>query len=44
MSLHNLHFLLNEMREIRTAILEQRFGAYADEFIGRYMAGKTAAA
>ncbi len=44
MSLHNLHFLLNEMREIRSAILEQRFGAYADEFIGRYMAGKTAAA
>jgi queuine tRNA-ribosyltransferase len=33
---HNLHFYLNMMREARTAILEDRFDEYYDNFYKRY--------
>jgi queuine tRNA-ribosyltransferase len=36
MSIHNLRFLLNEMREIRAAIAEDRFVAFAQAFLARY--------
>jgi queuine tRNA-ribosyltransferase len=36
MSLHNLAFLLNLMREIRQAILEDRFDAFAVYFLSQY--------
>ena len=36
MSLHNLAFLLNLMRNIRQAILEDRFDAFAMQFLSRY--------
>jgi queuine tRNA-ribosyltransferase len=36
MSLHNLNFLLTLMREIRAAIFEDRFAAYAAAWLARY--------
>lgn len=36
LSTHNVHFLMNEMKEIRQAILDGRFGAYANAFLSRY--------
>lgn len=36
---HNLHFLLQMMQEIRTAIEEDRFAAYRDAFCSRYYGG-----
>ena len=36
LSTHNVHFLINEMNEIRQAILNSRFGAYADAFLSHY--------
>ncbi len=36
LSTHNVHFLINEMEEIRQAILDGRFGAYADAFLNHY--------
>ena len=38
MSLHNVHFLLKLMREIRLAVLEDRFEAFAAEWLARYEA------
>jgi queuine tRNA-ribosyltransferase len=31
-SIHNLHFYLNLMREMREAIAQQRFGAWRAQF------------
>ncbi len=36
LSMHNVHFLIKEMQEIRQAILNGRFGAYADAFLSHY--------
>jgi len=36
LSTHNVHFLIDEMREIRQAILDGRFGAYVDAFLSHY--------
>ena len=36
LSTHNVHFLINEMQEIRQAILDGRFSAYADAFLSHY--------
>ena len=36
LSTHNVHFLIEEMEEIRQAILDGRLGAYADAFLSRY--------
>lgn len=36
LSTHNVHFLVNEMEEIRQAILDDRFGTYADAFLSHY--------
>jgi queuine tRNA-ribosyltransferase len=36
MSIHNLAFLLNLMRQIRAAILEDRFHAWAQTWLARY--------
>lgn len=36
LSTHNVHFLINEMKEIRQAILDARFGAYANAFLSHY--------
>ena len=36
MSLHNLHFLLQLMREIRSAILQDHFTEYASAWLFRY--------
>lgn len=33
---HNLHFLINMMKEVREAIREGRFAEYREEFINRY--------
>ncbi|WP_288190940.1 tRNA-guanine transglycosylase, partial [uncultured Veillonella sp.] len=35
-SYHNLYFLLNFMREMRQAILEDRFPAFREEFWANY--------
>jgi queuine/archaeosine tRNA-ribosyltransferase len=35
-SLHNLHFYLNLMRQARQAILEERFNSFRKEFLGSY--------
>jgi len=37
-SLHNLHFYLNTLRQARRAILEGRFGEFRREFVGGYAA------
>ena len=37
-SLHNLHFYLNLMRQTRQAILEERFDAFRKEFVSGYVA------
>ena len=36
MSIHNLHFLMTEMREIRAALAEDRFEAFAQGWLARY--------
>jgi queuine tRNA-ribosyltransferase len=36
MSIHNLHFLLQLMREIRAAILQDRFTEFASAWLLRY--------
>ena len=36
LSIHNVHFLLNLMRQMREAIAEQRFTAFATEFLSHY--------
>jgi queuine tRNA-ribosyltransferase len=36
LSMHNVHLLLTIMREMRAAILEDRFAAYAGEFLRGY--------
>jgi queuine tRNA-ribosyltransferase len=36
LSIHNLHTLLQLVREIRQAILENHFEAYAAEFLARH--------
>jgi queuine tRNA-ribosyltransferase len=35
-SIHNLHFLLELMREIRAALAENRFSSFKDEFLASY--------
>jgi hypothetical protein len=35
-TLHNIHFLLELMRNIRVAILEGRFAAFREEFLDAY--------
>ena len=35
-TIHNLHFLLNLMCDIRQAILEGRFPAFKEAFLSRY--------
>lgn len=40
MSLHNLHFLLQLMREIRSAILQDCFADYATAWLARYEVAK----
>jgi queuine tRNA-ribosyltransferase len=37
-SLHNLHFYLNLMRQARQAILEERFDTFRKEFVSSYVA------
>ena len=37
-TLHNVHFLLRLMEDIRTAIDEDRFETFADAFLGKYYA------
>ena len=39
LSLHNLYFLQNFMREMRKAILEDRFSAFRSDFLENYTAG-----
>ncbi len=39
MSVHNIAFLLNLMREMRAAIVEGRFQAFAERWLARYEAG-----
>ncbi|HEY3288869.1 MAG TPA: tRNA guanosine(34) transglycosylase Tgt [Anaerolineae bacterium] len=39
MSLHNVHFLIELMREIRLAILDDRFETFASEWLARYTNG-----
>ncbi|MBF4693771.1 tRNA guanosine(34) transglycosylase Tgt [Fusibacter ferrireducens] len=36
LSTHNLHFLLNLMKNVREAIMEDRLGDFRDEFFARY--------
>ena len=36
LSIHNIHFLLNLMREIRVAIAEQRFTKFASDYLSHY--------
>ena len=38
MTIHNLHFYQDLMRAMRTAIEQDRFAAWRDEFHVRYMA------
>lgn len=42
LTLHNLHFYQELMRQIRTAIEEDRFAAWRDAFLARYRGGKGA--
>lgn len=35
-TIHNIHFLLELMRQIRQALLEGRFGAFKEAFLARY--------
>ncbi len=37
MSVHNLHFLLRLMRDIRGAIIQRRMASFAAEWLGRYL-------
>ncbi|NWF68358.1 MAG: tRNA guanosine(34) transglycosylase Tgt [Chloroflexi bacterium] len=37
LSIHNLHFLIDHLRAMRTAILEDRLPEYAQAFLGRYL-------
>jgi len=39
-SLHNLHFYLETVRQARTAILEGRWAGWSAEFLGRYQRGR----
>jgi queuine tRNA-ribosyltransferase len=39
-SIHNVHFYLNLMSEIRSAIEEDRFAGYKRDFLGAYMEGE----
>ena len=39
-SIHNVHFYLNMMADIRTAIEQDRFAAYKREFLEGYLKGK----
>jgi queuine tRNA-ribosyltransferase len=39
-SIHNVHFYLNMMKEIRTAIEEDRFSEYKRGFLEEYLKGK----
>ena len=41
LSLHNIHFLQNLMRQMRAAIAEQRFMAFATEYLSHYPVAKT---
>jgi queuine tRNA-ribosyltransferase len=41
MSLHNVHFLLNLMRDIRAAVFEDCFDTFAAEWLARYMPGSS---
>lgn len=36
LSLHNIHFLINLVQEMRQAIRENRFRPFAEEFLGHY--------
>lgn len=36
-SLHNITFMINLMSEIRQSLLEKRFTAFRDQFLGRYL-------
>ena len=38
--MHNLHYLLNLMREIRAAIIEDRYPDYLRNYFGRLYAGE----
>lgn len=40
-SLHNVHFYLQLMREIRTALRENRFAQFRRDFVGRYKTTKS---
>ncbi len=42
MSLHNVHFLLMLMRDIRAAVSENRFEAFSAEWLARYGGDQTA--
>ena len=35
-TIHNLHFLINFMKEMRTSIMEDSFVEFRDEFIAQY--------
>ena len=39
-SIHNLYFIVNLVKEIRVAILEDRFFEFKKEFLGRYYKGE----
>lgn len=41
LSLHNIHFLLNHMRNIRQAIFDGTLEQYADRFLSRYLSKGT---
>ncbi|MDZ4671395.1 MAG: tRNA guanosine(34) transglycosylase Tgt, partial [Phototrophicales bacterium] len=37
LSLHNIHFLIDHMRQVREAIIEGRLQAYSTQFLKRYL-------
>ncbi len=37
LSIHNIHFLIKHMERMRTAIMEGRLSAYAEDFLKRYL-------
>ncbi len=39
-SLHNLHFIVNLVRDIRVSILDGTFATFRDTFLARYLAGQ----
>ncbi|GAB1421987.1 tRNA guanosine(34) transglycosylase Tgt [Anaerolineales bacterium] len=37
LSIHNIHFLINHVQKMRSAIIEGQFNAYKDNFLGQYL-------